>query len=207
MEMNFKQYFMESSTTRVRRMMIGDVEDVNSVGLMTAQNPSGQDLNIHPEGRKENNLLNRQLERDVKSLGLGFTRIGGVYGGAKEKSYLIPNISRDQLIELGRKYGQEAVIWGSKKISKFNYPYMEFQWIEDGNTTQTRDIHADASDRDDFYSQHRSGKFAIPFFDDPMSKWSLGDKYGTLKRPDDNIVKIPKPGDLRKAESFNRTLF
>lgn len=55
-----------------------------------------------------------QLAQDVRKLGHGYIPIVGRWEGVSERSLFIPNITKDEVMSLGRKYQQDAVIWGSK---------------------------------------------------------------------------------------------
>lgn len=144
--------------------LLGGRENIHTVGIMTAENPGGLS-----NTSEENEELNNKLAKDLKMMNLGYRKIRGSFGN-KEKSFLIPNIRRDEIVELGKKYGQVSVIWGNKTKNGFLFDY-----IEDGTTKQQRDVilfGKDIQSREDFYSQEprgpgsKAGKFVIPFFDD-----------------------------------------
>lgn len=119
-------------------------ENIDTVGMMTAENPQAQ-----PLSEEENEKLNKQLEQDLRDRNLGFKKIQGKFGNY-ENSYLIPNITRDEIIELGRKFDQESVIWGKRKSSeegsseepKDQEDGFVFEYIESipGKTVEKRDI-------------------------------------------------------------------
>lgn len=58
-----------------------------------------------------------QLEMDLKDLGYGYIPIVGKWDGIPERSFFVPNASAEDMVDLGRKYGQEAVIWGEKGLA------------------------------------------------------------------------------------------
>jgi hypothetical protein len=81
---------------------------------------------------------------------------------------IIPNITREDMVEAGQYFNQESVIWGLKtEENKFVFDY-----IEGEQTLQRRDVvlfDDDVQSREDFYSQERQSagrKFFIPFFDE-----------------------------------------
>ena len=81
---------------------------------------------------------------------------------------IIPNITREDMVEAGKTFNQESVIWGDRtEEDKF-----VFEYIEGDKTIQKRDVvlfDKDVQSREDFYSQERQSagrKFYIPFFDD-----------------------------------------
>ena len=81
---------------------------------------------------------------------------------------MVPNITREDAIEAGKRFEQEAVIWGEKK----GEGQFVFEYIEGDKTIQRRDVvlhDEDTQSREDFYSQERQSagrKFLIPFFDE-----------------------------------------
>ena len=139
-------------------------ENIYTLGMMTAENPQAQKAT--PE---QNEMFNAQLEERLREMILGYRKIRGKFGN-QENSFLIPNIGRDEIIELGREFNQESVIWGSRSEdgTKFVFEYIE---SASGETTNERDVvlyDEDVQAREDFYSQSKKApsKFVIPFFDD-----------------------------------------
>jgi len=55
----------------------------------------------------------RELESDLKSLGLDYMQVRGEYFGP-EMSFLVFDMSKEQAIELGKKYLQDAIVFGQK---------------------------------------------------------------------------------------------
>jgi hypothetical protein len=73
-----------------------------TVGLMTAEAPKAPTEGINS---------NADLEQHLNARGLKFERTKGSYGGP-ENSYIIHNPTREAMHELGRRAGQESVIYG-----------------------------------------------------------------------------------------------
>ena len=138
---------------------------IATVGFMTGWNPQGQKLSA-----KENRELNRELMAWFRERGYGPIRIRGKFGN-KERSMIIPNITRGDIIKAGKYFDQESVIWGEKEPLEDDNRFV-FQYIEGDETKQRRDVvlfDEEVQDREDFYSQERQSagrKFYIPFFDD-----------------------------------------
>ncbi|HAW81676.1 MAG TPA: hypothetical protein DCX27_19435 [Balneola sp.] len=180
------------------RILTGDRQNIQSVGMMTPENPDAQQLS--PE---DNARLIKDFIRKLREMNLGYKKIRGKFGN-KERSFIIPNISREEMVQLGKDYGQEAVIWGSMQDGKMVYEY-----IEGDNTIQKRDIVLSGPDVDaksDFYSQEPGGpeghritygndpktgerkaitqgpakKFIIPFFDEEYDFEEDGPGEGIL---------------------------
>ena len=65
--------------------------------------------------REENEKRHEQLKKDVRNKGLGFIEMSGGFeeedGSVQELSLFIPNISKNDAISLGEKYGQYSVLW------------------------------------------------------------------------------------------------
>ena len=158
----WRKFINESGFNRIKNILQGKVASVNTVGFMTAENPMAQQLS-----RKENKALNKELMAFMRERGYGPIRIRGRFGN-KERSFMIPNITRDDIVEAGQKFAQESVIFGEKTGDN----EFVFQYIEGDKTIQRRDVALfddEVQAREDFFSQERQSagrKFYIPFFDD-----------------------------------------
>ena len=157
-----KFLLQEAGFNRIRNILLGKVASVDTVGFMTAENPMAQKLST-----KENRELNKKLMAWMRDRGYGPIRIRGSFG-SKERSFMIPNITREDIVEAGKYFNQESVIWGQKdKDNKFI-----FEYIEGDDTIQKRDVALfddEVQAREDFFSQERQSaarKFFIPFFDE-----------------------------------------
>tara|TARA_B100000131_G_scaffold108145_1_gene104982 strand:+ start:5546 stop:6253 length:708 start_codon:yes stop_codon:yes gene_type:complete len=156
-----KKQLNESGFARVRSMMMGMVPSVETIGIMTAENPNAEKF-----GAKQNKQFNKSLMSQLRQMNYGPIPIGGSFGH-KESSFLIPNITRAELADLGKKFEQEAVIWASKQSGP-DGEFMRWEYMEGDATVQTRDVSmggSDVQDRDDYYSEKKGRKFIIPFFD------------------------------------------
>ena len=213
MTKTFQDFLTESGVARVRRMMWGDVPVVNSIGILTANNPNSSPP--LPTGTKnqndaENNRLNRQLYDDLRSGNLGPIKCKGKFGNW-ERSFIVPNIKRHEIAALGGKYNQTAVIWGRKMTDNNGNPFFQFEYLEkqpsgEYSCAQTREVHVgnkDIQNRKDFFTvimgelrgkfPRKSGddkyedgrKVTIPFFDDPYAHYQQGPQRGHIQ---------PKPG-------------
>ena len=104
----WKKFLNESGFNRIRNILQGDVASVDTVGFMTGENPMAQKMTS-----KENKELNNELMEWMRERGYGPIRIRGRFGN-KERSMIIPNITREDMIEAGQYFNQESVIWGAK---------------------------------------------------------------------------------------------
>jgi len=161
--MSWRKFLIqEAGFNRIINILQGGVASVNTVGFLTGENPMAQKLSS-----KENRELNNDLMAWMRERGYGPIRIRGKFGN-KERSMIIPNITRKEMVEVGKYFDQESVIWG-KRTGEDKFI---FEYIEGDETIQTRDVvlfDEDVQSREDYYSQERQSagrKFYIPFFDD-----------------------------------------
>lgn len=162
----WKRFLNESGFPRIMKILSGGVPSVDTVAFMTAANPMGE-----PLPSKQNIERNRDLAQWLREKGLGFIRIRGRFGGP-EKSFIVNNIMKDEAIAAGKRFEQEAVIWGEKTFNDDGEPTgFRFYYIEGDDVVQARDVvlaGSDVQSKDDYYSQERQSagrKFIIPFFD------------------------------------------
>ena len=170
----WKKFLNESGFNRIKNILQGNVASVSTVGFMTAENPMAQKLSS-----KENRKLNKELMAWMRERGYGPIRIRGQFGN-KERSLMIPNITRDDITEAGKYFNQESVIWG-EKTDENNFI---FEYIEGDTTIQRRDaalFDDEVQSREDFFSQERQSaarKFYIPFFDD---QYEMEEGFDSIK--------------------------
>ena len=60
---------------------------------------------------EENLARHEELGRDIEALGLSYTESDGEWKGRPELMYRIEDIGLDDLLALGRKYDQEALLY------------------------------------------------------------------------------------------------
>ena len=110
----------ESGFNRIKDILQGKVASVNTVGFMTGWNPQAQQL-----AAKDNRNLNKELMAWMRERGYGPIRIRGQFGN-KERSLMIPNVTRHDITKAGKYFNQESVIWGEKTDeNKFVFEYIE----------------------------------------------------------------------------------
>lgn len=158
----WKKFLNESGFNRIKNILQGNVASVDTVGFLTGENPMAQKMSSG-----ENRDLNKELMAWMRERGYGPIRIRGKFGN-KERSMIIPNITREDMVEAGQYFNQESVIWGEKT----GEDEFVFEYIEGDKTMQKRNVvlfDDEVQAREDFYSQERQSagrKFYIPFFDD-----------------------------------------
>lgn len=164
-----QQPIVESSYSQVINIVKGQKEAIYQFGIMTAENPRGQKADV-----SFNNKKNAELEAELQKRGYGYSPIGGKFGGSKENSFLIRNIPYHEMVELGYKYHQQAVIFATKKKDD---PFMTFIYVDTttpsgtiGDKKQVVLSDESVQAREDAYSSVGIGdkekKFLIPFFED-----------------------------------------
>lgn len=90
--------------------------------IITAHNPRSERLSS-----EENRQRHEELERDLNALRLEHTPSTGESpdGIWVEEGFAVFDVSPEQALELGRKYGQHAILWGEgEKVA--------LAWCEDG---------------------------------------------------------------------------
>lgn len=80
---------------------------------------------------EENAEKNKELKKDIKDMGYWYTELKGGYvevteGGQRvpvdgENSLLVPNMKKDEAIELGKKYDQDSVMFKDSKNKTLEY--------------------------------------------------------------------------------------
>jgi hypothetical protein len=112
----------EASLSRAYQHVVQKKSD--SWGMLTAYRAANT--------KKENEAHNKQLEKDLRSKGYGFFKVEGHWQECQDKnvsykdcpkdklqdstetSLFVPNIKRDEMESLCKKYEQDAVIYGDK---------------------------------------------------------------------------------------------
>lgn len=151
----------EGGFEKLMKTMSGDVESVDTIAIMTAENPV-----IRPNmTAKENKERRKAFEADLRSLGLGFRKAQGQYEGL-ENSYIVPNMNFEDAVQLGHKYEQDSVIFG-KKTEKNNKMGMEFSMLttdEEQRPTEHATGWVELPDEtEDYYTQYKGRKFSLDF--------------------------------------------
>lgn len=181
--MKLAQILMESGYARVVNIMRGLVPTVKTLAFITGENPNGKaaDVSVNKEA-------NTRLEKQLRTMNLGFKKIKGHYGGP-ENSFFIPNISKEEALGLGKQYGQESIIFGEKlqntKDGK-KYDGMTFSLIYTdnryGQVLSQRDVFINMNDAEDYYTKVKGRKFQIPFFDDDHTTSQFAASSGAIQK-------------------------
>lgn len=160
-----EEYLDEGGYTKLLRSLAGMEPSIDTVGIITAENPMAQKFS--PE---QNNKRNKDLADELRALGYGFYQVKGKYGNA-EKPFVIPNVSKDDIMKLGKIFEQDAVIFVEKTPEGSVAEMIETHG--DHASVKSRVILPIATDAEDFYTQYKGRKFVIPFFDDVFKDKAL----------------------------------
>lgn len=147
---------------------VGNRKGVESFGIVTGFNPLSKELNIN-----QNRLLNERLKNKIREMGYGFKKIKGYYLGSEEESFFIPNISYENIVNLGLFAKQSAIIFG-KKVSKGDKKMMMYGFVstEEGSVgdvlVKKYSVLTGVNFFKEFdnFSSLNGRKFLIPFFDE-----------------------------------------
>jgi len=157
--------FKKSGYPKFANMMRGLVPTIKTLGFISTENSGGI------KASNENNVIaDRNLERNIKQGGLGCIKVLGKYG-LEENTFLIPNISKDELFFFGKEYKQETVIFGEKMVDPDIQNGFKFELINTaesnfGLAQSTMYIFSGLDDDiENYYSELKGKKFFIPFFD------------------------------------------
>jgi len=74
---------------RIRKAMLGLEASINTIGIISAENPMARKLTP-----QENNIRMNRLKETIRRNGLGFVELKGKYIH-NEKSLFVPNIERE----------------------------------------------------------------------------------------------------------------
>jgi hypothetical protein len=170
-EHEIKTYLLkESGYSRLIRSLAGMEPKINSVGILTAENPNAKELSP-----KENRTRNLKLSRDLRELGYGFYQITGRYGNI-EHPFVVPNVRARDLLALGKGYEQEAVIYVKKVEGSRSGMLASFITLNGRAPIATsRVVLPNVKNIEDFYSEYHGHKFVIPFFDEVFNDAELVD--------------------------------
>lgn len=192
----------ESGYPRIANIMRGIVPSVKTVGFITGENPAAK-----PSSAEYNKSANAKVEKSLKDANYGYVKVKGEYAGS-ENSFFVPNIAKDELLKMGRKFGQESVIYG-EKVEDGSYDGMRFQLIytDDryGTVVGERYVFINRNDEEDYYTEVKGRKFQIPIYDKEFEnvKFKKGSGVYKKKKIGENI----KQDLIEEIEMLNNRNF
>ena len=110
---------------RIIDALEGKSEGIDTVGLMSGQNPMAVSVS-----KSMNAELKAQLENKVNEMGLKFIRIGGIFAHNPEQSVMILNPTKDQMEVLNREFKQWGFVFGEKYPIDQERDFMIFKMYE-----------------------------------------------------------------------------
>jgi hypothetical protein len=189
----------ESGFPRIANILTARVPSVKAIGIITPENPCGENKN-----QAENNDLLKDIKEYLKNYHARYVQIKGKFGNS-EKPFILFNISKKDLIEIGKKYKQKSVIFGElqKNASEEQKGYYKFEYIKLWSDDKCESFSPIVTDtrygilfdksiqgKDDFYTWVKGRKFVIPFFDEDNKLQSppKSNIDEILKRTFNNII-------------------
>jgi len=106
----------------------------------------------HDAGRYMNKLDMEALGHDISSLGYGFSHAQGNYTGSDEPSYIVPGLSKEKALALGKKYKQDSILYVGPEYEE----KAVLLFPKGGSPTVLGDFHA--VNRGTDYTKVRHGK-------------------------------------------------
>ena len=188
-----------SGFPRLMQIMTGQVPTIHTFGIMSVDNPMKQALT--PE---QNNKRRVEFKEYMKHQALyGYVEHGGQYE-VYEHAFFIPNINRKTLINFGKQYEQESVIFGT--VDRENEKVV-FELIYGDTVGSMREVVLSINDEQkDYYSICKGRKFQIPFFDEkyaPEKKLSRSESEFTDKEAEHLATLAANEEDI-KADAFGK---
>ena len=153
---------------------LGVNSKLRTFGIITAENPMGKGL-----PKQDNAERNAILINLLKSRQYIFCPVKGKYGNV-EHSFMIYNVSLQDLKEIGNGFGQQSFIYAEIDRSK-GQPHVLFHYFQrrnprgDYHYEETKDVYTpiDSEAGDFFTAIGRNFKFSIPFdiFNEAVQKY------------------------------------
>ena len=187
--------------------------ELQRIGILTAENPRGE---ASDQASNAQNMA--ELRRVLDTQGLDYVELAGQYG-TPETSYFVLNISKQDLVDLGKEFGQAAVIGGEKLIRNYRpdqssvyYKLTYYQTEPDGSdepafgpqeyyAVDDREVIVSgqvAQQAEDYFSAIDGKKFQIPFFSsDPQH--AMGGEKGSFP-----AERAWQPGDEKEQNVIRK---
>lgn len=158
----FDEYRILITEEAFEKALLGDTKTVTTLGVITAENPFEKKY-----VKQTNERRNQELEDYLRKKGFEPIPVKGRFMGRAENPYLVLNISRDQLIELGNRFQQTVVLFGKKhNFQNKKTPRFEFSYIVGDRTHKKGKLrfeHPDEKNDMDSYITLGGQKYTIRF--------------------------------------------
>lgn len=113
--------------TRILGILRGADSDVDSVAIMSGQNPMATEVSSDT-----NRKLHRQILAKLDSDNMAYEVVGGMFGGLPEKSVLILNPGKMYLDKLNRQFKQWGFVYGKRVFRPSRDPAGALMGSDDG---------------------------------------------------------------------------
>tara|TARA_R100000388_G_C7214278_1_gene145303 strand:+ start:11 stop:703 length:693 start_codon:yes stop_codon:yes gene_type:complete len=113
--------------TRIMGILRGADPDVDSVAIMSGQNPMATEVS-----KDTNKKLHRQILAKLDADNMQYEVVGGMFGGLPEKSVLILNPGKIYLDKLNRQFKQWGFVYGKKVFEPSRDPSGALMGSDDG---------------------------------------------------------------------------
>ena len=113
--------------TRIMAILRGADPDVDSVAIMSGQNPMATEVS-----KDTNKKLHRQILAKLDADNMQYEVVGGMFGGLPEKSVLILNPGKIYLDNLNRQFKQWGFVYGKKVFEPSRDPSGALMGSDDG---------------------------------------------------------------------------
>ena len=188
---------VESKLSRVFQYVEDDKKDFGIVSAFRGANSDKENLANHEE-----------LKKAIRAMGHGYIELRGGYKGDEgfneELSILVPNITKKQIIDLGRQFGQHSVMYkndqdfyyiGTNDEAGVGKVLMRFKKGEGQNNLELAKHKVV-----DFFSQLKKGahadkKFVFNVQPDTAKQTAQG------KEAEAKVAQRHRPGDIWKTSS------
>lgn len=147
----------ENSSTRIKSALYGDVTGkIRTFGIMTPENPMGVQYS-----NEDNNKLHKAFKEILSKMHVQYIKQLGSFGN-KEHSYVLVNVSLNDMVYLNTKFNQMSFFFGrvTKEGSSISY-YEKPSKDSDYELIETVDRVVNAKDFNDFFSSHGDFKYSI----------------------------------------------
>lgn len=113
--------------TRIMGILRGADPDVDSVAIMSGQNPMATEVS-----KDTNKKLHRQILAKLDADNMQYEVVGGMFGGLPEKSVLILNPGKIYLDNLNRQFKQWGFVYGKRVFDPSRDPSGALMGSDDG---------------------------------------------------------------------------
>ena len=196
----------ESKYDRVMSILKGEDPSVNTIAIMSGQNPMAKQASD-----LDNEYLKRDLEKAIEAENMKAIRVGGNFMGIFEQSAMILNPPDKDIIEqLNRQFTQWGFVWGEKMTIEEGNDKMVFTMYEIDYDNPMGFRRAPGSEQvsqvmDDELMQGGSDYSFIPKAGKGGPDAKVGKKFGIPLYEDLDEEEHPAPNSMMEAMKTSYT--